>query len=66
MGPVPLSSLSKKEWSLMQDLGKLVLAKLGQGEGDEEWGEVTYQARRPATDEEIELSAWEPVAHGRD
>ncbi len=66
IGPVPLTSLTKKERAEMQNLGKFVLSHLGQGEGDEDWFEITYQARRPATDEEIELSAWEPVTHGRD
>lgn len=62
MGPVPLTSLSKKERKVLRSLGRQILVHLGQGEIDEEGfvGRITYQARRPATDAEIKLSAWNP------
>ena len=68
LGPVPLTSLTKKERHQLADLGSAVLGKLGDDDAKgDAWEEtITFQARKPVTDEEIRLSAWEPgvEAHG--
>ena len=60
LGPVPLTSLTKKERAQLADLGKSILGKLGDGVGDAWFESITFQARKPATDDEITLSAWAP------
>ncbi len=60
LGPVPLTSLTKRERLQLQAFGQSFLGQVGGGVGDEWFETVTYQARKPATDDEIELSAWEP------
>ncbi len=59
---MPLTSLTKKERGKLQELGVAILGKVGDdgAKGDEWFETITYQARKPVTDEEIRLSAWEP------
>ena len=66
-----MTSLMKAERLGLQRMGRVVLGKVGQlgdGTGDEWFESITFQARKPVTDEEIGLSAWEPggVVHGSD
>ena len=60
LGPVPLTSLTKKERAELGKVGKTILGALGEGVGDEWYESITFQARKPAMDEEIELSSWDP------
>ena len=62
LGPVELTSLTKKERGQLQDLGLSILGKVGDNDADgDKWFErITFQARKPCTDEEIRLSSWDP------